>query len=230
MSESILRNSGLTQVEGGGWGQFCEKISSIYTEVRPLPYHASRCHGWETTLAVRGLSRPHHCFFFEWVSSAQIISIGRLLPRYLRHGCPDRQAIPVTGEDTYLLTLLTSQSRDRVDRVRVVPSNAPLGRGIRFQNHSILVAQGFEPGFNTKSGDVLARCAIDTQSCFVAKVSFVHSPTMKRTINRSWSPLLRSTSMGWNPLSLVVPSLRVMLLLRWHRSSLPRRSRLARTL
>ena len=55
---------------------------------------------------------------------------------------------------TYLL-LLTSQSRDRVDRVRVVPSNAPLGRGIRFQNHSILVAQGFEPGFNTKSGDVL---------------------------------------------------------------------------
>ena len=154
MSESILRNSGLTQVEGGGWGQFCEKISSIYTEVRPLPYHASRCHGWETTLAVRGLSRPHHCFFFEWVSSAQIISIGRLLPRYLRHGCPDRQAIPVTGEDTYLLTLLTSQSRDRVDRVRVVPSNAPLGRGIRFQNHSILVAQGFEPGFNTKSGCV----------------------------------------------------------------------------
>ena len=43
-------------------------------------------------------------FFCEWVSSAQIISIGRPLPRYSRHGCPDRRAI-----GTLLTYVLTTQ-------------------------------------------------------------------------------------------------------------------------
>ena len=57
-------------------------------------------------------------------SSAQIISIGRPLPRHSRHGCPlpglrqspylpGRQAIPVTGEGTFLLYgLLTIEIPD----------------------------------------------------------------------------------------------------------------------